>query len=190
MKELNPNKFKSPIPIIFKLKNILLGKSKPDIYTQINFTINLVICMIFMFWNIMSYFIIKLRTLIFEYKGIQIEKIIKKRGLELGFESIDFLPRLITFHSIGIICWTLVFFGLIILYRKKKNFSLFILGGITFYIGMSIFYLNWNYFIKDTTAFDKIALLVLITSIIIHVFLTKHERLGNSINFFGENLED
>ena len=190
MKELNPNKFQSPIPIIFKLKNILLGKSNPDIYTQINFIINILIWMIFMFWNIMSYFIITLRSLIFQYKGITVEKIIKKRGVELGFESNDFLSRLITFHSIAIICWILVLFGLIILYRKKKKFSLFILGGVAFYIGMSIFYLNWNYFILDTTSFDKIALLIIITSTTIHIFLTKNEQLGNSINFFGENLED
>ena len=143
-----------------------------------------------MLWNSVSYFTITMRSVIFEQKGIPVELIIQKRGIELGFEPNEFLPYLLTFHAVAIICWGMVFFGLILLYRKKKQFSYFILGGTLFYLGMSILYLNFNYFLLDTTTFDKISLLIVITSIMLHAFLMKNERSGGSISFFGEAEED
>ena len=143
-----------------------------------------------MLWSIVSYLAITMRSIILKQKGIPVEDIIQKRGIELGFEPNDFLPRLLTFHAVSIICWGLVFFGLILLYRKKKQFSYFILGAVSFYLGMSIFYLSFNYFLLDTTTFDKISLLIVITSITLHAFLMKNERSGGSISFFGEAEED
>ncbi|MDG1148397.1 MAG: hypothetical protein P8N52_08850 [Crocinitomicaceae bacterium] len=189
MKELNPDKFQSPAPLLIKFRNVIFGKESPDIYTKITFTCNLFIWATFMLWNSVSYFTITMRSIILEQKGIPVAQIIQKRGLELGFETNTFLPRLLTFHAVAIICWGVVFFGLILLYRKKKQFSYFVLGGVGFYLGMSVFYLNLNYFLSDTTTFDKIALLVLIASITLHAFLMKNERSGGSISFFGEDEE-
>jgi hypothetical protein len=190
MKELNPDKFQSPVPFLITFRNLIFGKEKPDVYTQITFIINMMIWVTFMLWNIISYFTITMRSVIFEQKGIPVETIIQKRGIELGFEPNEFLPRLLTFHAIAIICWGLVFFGLILLYRKKKQFSYFILGGTVFYLGMSIFYLSFDYFLQDTTSFDKVALLILISSISLHAFLMKNERSGGSISFFGESEDE
>lgn len=190
MKELNPNKFQSPVPLLIKFKKIIFGQKKPDIYTRIIFIFNILIWLTFMLWSIISYLAITMRSIFFEYKGIPVEDIIQKRGIELGFESNDFLPRLLIFHAVAIICWGLVFFGLILLYRKKKQFSYFILVGVTLYLGMSVFYLNFNYFLLDTTTFDKISLLILITSITLHAFLMKSERSGGSISLFGEVEEE
>ena len=189
MKELNPDVFQSPAPFLIKFRNIIFGKKTPDVYTKITFICNLFIWITFMLWNSVSYFTITMRSVIFEQKGIPVELIIQKRGIELGFEPNEFLPYLLTFHAVAIICWGMVFFGLILLYRKKKQFSYFILGGTLFYLGMSILYLNFNYFLLDTTTFDKIALLILIVSTTLHAFLMKNERSGGSIGFFGEDEE-
>ena len=54
---------------------------------------------------------------------------------------------------------------------------------------MNVFYLSYTYFMEDTTAYDKIALLILIASIIFHTYLMKNERNGGSISFFGETTE-
>ena len=126
MKELNPDKFQSPVPFLIKFKKIIFGKKKPDIYTRITFIFNILIWLTFMLWSIVSYLAITMRSIILKQKGIPVEDIIQKRGIELGFEPNDFLPRLLTFHAVSIICWGLVFFGLILLYRKKKQFSYFI----------------------------------------------------------------
>ena len=178
--------FQSPVPFIIKFRNFIFGKKKPDIYTRITFFTNLVIWATFFIWHCISYFTITSRTLILRQKGIPVESIIEKRGAQLEFAHGDFLNRLLTFHAISIICWGLIFLGLILLYRKKKQFSYFILGSIIFYLGMNVFYLSFTYFMEDTTAYDKIVLLILIASITFHTFLMKNERSGGSISFFGE----
>jgi len=189
---LNPDvtKFQSPVPFLIKFRNFVFGKEKPDIYTRVVFIVNLIIWLSFQLWTAISYFTLYNRSMIEQQKGIQIEKIIRDRGVELGFIDDDFISRLLTLNAIGIICWGLVFFGLILLFRKRKQFIFFMLGGSLFYLGMSVFYVSYSYFIEDTTTFDKIALLILITSSSFHYFLLNNERNGGEVSLFGEAEED
>ena len=188
--EVKSTKFQSPVPFLNRLRNIIFGKEKPDVFTRLTFYINMIIWLTFLLWSILSYFTITSRHIILQHKGIPVEKIIQKRGAELGFEGSEFLDRLLTFNGIAIICWGIVFIGLILLFRKKKQFIYFVLGGTVFYLGMSLFYLGFDYFLEDITAYDKICLLIIIVSSIIHSYLMKNERDGGSINFFGEAPED
>lgn len=178
-------KFQSPIPFIIQFRNLIFGKEKPDIFTLVTFYMNLVIWFTFMIWNIISYFSISMKDFILAQKGISVEEIITKRGLELGYENDEFLNHLLTFHAISIICWVLVFVGIVLLYRKRIQFVYFIVGAVIAYIGMSIFYVGYSYFIEDTTTYDKIALLVIVAGSILHYFLMRNESNGGSINFFG-----
>jgi len=189
---LNPDvaKYQSPVPFLIKFRNLIFGKIKPDFYTRIVFFIGILIWLSFQLWTAISYFTLYSRSVIEQQKGIPIEQIIHDRGTELGFIDDDFVSRLLTFNAIGIICWAIVFVGLILLYRKKKQFIFFILGGSLFYLGMSIFYVSYTYFIQDTTTFDKIAILILITSSVFHSFLMNNERKGGGISLFGEVEED
>ena len=122
-------------------------------------------------------------------KGISVTEIIAKRGWELGFKDGQFLSHLLTFHAVSSICWLIVFVGIVLLYRKMIQFVYFIVLPILFYIGMSIFYVSYTYFIEDTTTYDKIALLVIIAGSVLHYFLMRNESNGGSINFFG-SIED
>jgi len=187
--EIKITKFQSPVPILKQVSNLIFGKRIPDIYTRITFYMNSVIWSTFIIWDIISYFTIQSRHLIWQQKGIPIEQIIQKRGSELGFSEDEFISRLLTFHAISIICWVVVFIGLILLYRKSRRFIYFVLGGIIFYIGMSIFYISYTYFAEDTTAYDKIALLIVVVSSLLHAYLMNNERAGGSIGFFGESTE-
>lgn len=184
------SKFQSPLPFLVRLRNLVFGKKKPDIYTRITFYINTVLTITFLLWSIGGYFAIISREMIFKEKGIPVEAIIQDRGITLGFESNEFISRLVTLHGIGVICWGVVFFGLILLYRKRQHFVYFVLGGTLFYMGMIIFYLSFKYFIEDTTAYDKIAFLIIIVSASLHAYLMKNERSGGSISFFGEAEDD
>ncbi len=183
-------KFQSPVPLIRQFYLFIVGKKKPDVYTRLTFNINMIIWLSFLLWSILSFFTIKSRALILQTKGIPVEKVIRERGIELGFNGDDFINRLLTFNAIAIICWVIILIGLILLFRKIKQYIYFILGGAFFYLGMSIFYLSYTYFIEDMTFYDKIALLILITSTLFHFFLLKNEREGGNINFFGEIEED
>lgn len=183
-------KFQSPKPLLVRLRNIVFGKRKPDIFTRVTFYINTVLWLSFMLWNVIGYFAISSREMITEVKGVEVEKIIAERGVELGFEPADFISRLTVVHGIGILCWAAVFFGLILLYRKRKQFIYFIVGGVLFYIGLNIFYLSFQFFREDTTSFDKISMLIIVLSTIIHSFLMNNERRGGSISFFGDADEE
>ncbi len=183
-------KFQSPKPMLVRLRNLIFGRKKPDIYTRITFYMNMVLWLSFMLWNIIGYFAISLRNLISEMKGIKVEKIIVERGIELGFEPADFITRLTVVHGVGILCWGAIFFGLVLLYRKRKQFIFFIVGGVLFYIGLNIFYLSYQFFKEDTTGFDKVSLLIIVFSTIIHSVLMNNERRGGSISFFGETDEE
>jgi len=184
------NKFHSPVPFLRNFQRFIFGKEKPDIYTRLTFNINMIIWLSFILWSILSFFTIKSRAIILQMKGIPVEKVIRERGVELGFKGEEFIDRLLTFNAIAIICWIIILIGLILLFRKIRQYIYFILGGALFYIGMSIFYLSYTYFMEDMTFYDKIALLVLITSSIFHFFLLKNEQEGGNINFFGETEED
>lgn len=183
-------KYQSPVPFLIQFRNFIFGKVKPDIYTRIIFIIGVLIWLTFQLWTAISYFTLYSASFIEQQKGIPINEIIESRGKELGFLDDEFISRLLTLNAVGIICWGLVFLGLVLLYRKKKQFIYFILGGSIFFLGMSIFYVSYTYFIEDTTTFDKIALLVLITTAIFHFFLMKNEEKRGSISLFGEAEED
>lgn len=183
-------KFQSPVPFLIRLRNFVFGKNKPDVFTLLTFYINLICCIVFLAWNITGYIAITSREMILEFKGINVEEIIHNRGIALRFEPVDFIGRLTTFYAIGVICWGVVFFGLILLYRKRKTFAYFIFGGTLFYFGMHIFYLSFQYFREDTTSTDKILLLIVITSTLLHTLLMRNERNGGSISFFGEVEDD
>jgi hypothetical protein len=187
-KKVKPTKFNSPIPFLRQFRNLVFGNLIPDFYTQLTFYMNVVIWTTFFIWDILGYFTLNSKEFIIQNKGVPIDKIIAERGNELGFEGGEFFNRLTTFHGVAIICWLVVFFGLILLYRKNKRFIYFTIGGIVFYIGMCIFYLGWSYFILDTTTFDKIALLIMLTSGGLRYYLMRKDTLDGGVGFFGETV--
>lgn len=186
--KIKPTKFNSPVPILRQLRNLVFGHLIPDFYTQLTFYMNTVLWTTFIIWDILGYFTLTSREFILQQKWVPIDKIIANRGSELGYEGDEFFNRLTTFHGIAIICWLIVFFGLILLYRKNKRFIFFTVGGIVFYLGMMIFYLGWGYFIYDTTTFDKIALLIMLTSIGLRHYLMRRDNIDGGVGFFGETV--
>ncbi|GEM_PF-530811 len=187
--EVKATKFQSPVPFLRQLRNLVFGKRIPDMYTQLTFYMNSVIWTTFMVWNVISYFTLSSREFIRQNKGINIEQIVGRRGSDLGYEGTEFIDRLTTFHAISIICWGIIFVGLILLFRKSRRYIYFVLGPLTFYIGMSIFYIGWGYFAQDMTSYDKIALLIVVVSTLVHSYLMGGERSGRNVGFFGEPRE-
>jgi hypothetical protein len=183
-------KFQSPVPIVLKIRDLIYGKEKPDFFTRMNFLLNLILWAAFMIWSLISFYTVGARDFIYRQKGIPVESIIKSRGRELGFEGDDFLQRLLTVNGISIICWTVVFIALILMYRRSKRFFFPFIVPIVFYIGMLFFYISPSYFFEDTTTFDKIALLIMLTSASIYYYLIKNKEKDEEINFFGVEVDE
>lgn len=187
-KEAKPTKFQSPVPFLRQLRTLIFGSLIPDFYTQLTFYMNTVLWTTFFIWDILGYFTLTSHDLILQHKWIAVDRIVARRGTELGYQGDEFFNRLTTFHGVGIICWIVVFIGLILMYRKVKRCIYFIAGGILFYIGMSIFYLGWSYFVEDTTTFDKIAWLIMLSSTFLRYYLLTKEGPEGGKGFFGETI--
>jgi len=183
--ETQETKFKSPIPLFRQLQRFVFGEVTPDNFTQFTFYLNLFFWFVFIVWSVVSSATLSFRHLILEYKQIPIEEIIMKRGEILGFEPDDFLNRLITTYSVSIILWSLVFVGLVLLWRKNKFFIYFLGGGVILNVAMLVFYMSYTFFKEDTTLFDKIGLLAMLSSTFMYYFLLKKETDEDTMSFFG-----
>lgn len=144
-------------PLGIRFLNWILGPSAPGIYTKITFFIALLIWFIFILWNGISLIALKLGNFIFDKKSVDINALIQQRGNELGFEPSLLLDRLITYHSIAIICWGIVLVSLILLWRKNSKAVYFFFGGTIGYLFNMWFLLGFDYYLDDTTSFDKIS---------------------------------
>lgn len=181
-----PNtKFQSPLPFIVKLRNLIFGSKTPGIYTRMTFFINLGCLVIFFLWSVISYFAIIYRQLFLVEKKVDVEAIIEARGLALGFEHGEFIQTLLTFHGVSLICWSFVFVGLIFLWRRSRHFAYLFFGGTLFYFGMILFYVGVDYYLEDTSGFDKILFLILNLNTLFYFFFMQRTEDDEQIKLFG-----
>lgn len=180
----------SPATLLTKLKQLIFGTVNPDMYTQISFFIGLVITLIFLVWNFLGYLVIDGRNWIEAEKGLDIEVLIAQRGGELGFEPGQFIQKLETFYFFAVVLWCFIFVGLIFQWRKQTIF-IYIIGisAILYLIGMWA-YLGFDYWLEDTTLFDKVLFILLIGHSLLYAYFLNKEVRGEKINFFGLDDED
>lgn len=155
-------KFNSPLPILLKIRDFIFGKKRPEFYTRLTVYISALIWFIFLLWHTISFFAISFRNLIFNYKKIDVEQLIFDRGAALGFYQQQFLSLLLNFQLISIAAWSSVFLGIVLIWRKKRSFSIFLFGGIAVYYLAMILFLGFRYFNEDITWFDKISVSILL----------------------------
>ena len=177
-------KFQSPLPFIVKLRNLIFGSKTPGIYTRLTFFVNLFCLVVFFLWSSISYFAIIYRQLFLEQKSVDVEAIIEARGLALGFEPGEFIQTLLTFHGISLICWGFVFVGLVFLWRKSSHFAYLFFGGTIFYFGMMLFYVGIDYYLEDTSRFDKILFLIMNLNTLFYFFFIQKSEEEEEIKFF------
>lgn len=177
-------KFQSPLPFIVQLRNLIFGKDRPGIYTQITFYINLIGTIIFGLWSTVSYFAISYRAIFHTQKGVDVAAIINERGIELGFTEGNFIERLSTFHGVSMVCWTIILFSLVLLWRRKRVFAYFFFVPFLFYFGMMVFYISFTYFLEDTTGFDKVVLLILLLNTVSYQLFAQTDEEEEELTFF------
>lgn len=180
----------SPLPILIRLRNLVFGTKAPDTYTKISFFFALLAWFIFFLWSILGMVVINNRGWIKETKKIDVTQLIENRGKELGFEPYIFADRLSAFHTASIVCWLVVFIGLVLLYRKKMQFIYAYLGGCAIYLLLMWFMLGFGYWARDTTTFDKILFFIMVGHTSLYYYFLKMEVAGNKVNFFGVNEEE
>jgi len=180
----------SPLPLLIRLRNFIFGKESPDNYTKFSFYFALIIWVIFMIWSVLSSVAIRMRTIVFDRKEIDVTAMIEQRGLALGFQPNAFIGRLEAFYALSIIFWIIVFIGLVLLWRKNERFIYFFFTGCGLYLLFMWVMLGFSYYAQDTTFFDKIAFATLVIHTAVYGYLLKREKSGKKLQFFGIDDEE
>jgi hypothetical protein len=163
------------IPLLIKIRRILLGCKKPDGFTRLIFSINLAGVLLLASWNALSYLALLFSDFIKANKGFSVNAIIRRNGRNLGFEGQDFLEAITTYYFLNIFIWIAVLFALILMYRKVKFYVFVYFSALTVHFFLMFFMIGLQYFIEDVTWFDKIVYATLIISTMIHSALIKRE---------------
>ncbi len=171
-----------------KIVFLIFSNKEPDAMIKVSFYLSLTLWTLFFAWSLLSFGAIYFRETIQNIKQIAASDMINKRGLELGFDSGEFVDRLLIFHTISIIAWIFVFIGIIMIWRQVSNFVYFFFGGTALYFLTMILYMNIDYYLEDTTFFDKIAFIALNLIGVISTFFIKSGKSENSRGLFGEDL--
>lgn len=175
----------SPTSLLAKLKAWIFGEENPDMYTQVSFFIGLGIVITFLIWSILGYVVIDGRIWIQEEKGLNVENLIQQRGIQLGFQSDEFLGKLEFFYSFSILVWLSILIGLVLQWRKKIVFIYVVGLSSGLYLIVMWFMLGFEYWLNDTTLFDKIIFFLLIGHSLLYAYFLKQELSGENTNFFG-----
>lgn len=163
------------IPLLLKMRQILLGKRKPDSFTRLIFLINLIGVLLLTIWNFLSYLAILFSDFIKSNKGFSVNAIIRRNGRNLGFQGQDFLEAISLYYFLNIFIWFAILFSLLLMYRKVKVYALFYFGALGIHFILMFWMIGLQYFIEDVTWFDKIIYAVLIISTLLHSTIMKRE---------------
>lgn len=180
----------SPLTILMRLRNFIFGTETPDMYTKFSFFLAFAGWAIFMLWSVLGTIVIRMRELIVDNKEIDVTALIEARGIALGFEPDAFIGRLEAFYALSIVCWTVVFIGLVLLWRKNERFMYVYFTGCGCYLILMWTMLGFGYYSRDTTFFDKIAFAVMVSHTAVYAYFLKREKSGNKIYLFGIEEED
>ncbi|TNE53298.1 MAG: hypothetical protein EP338_12240 [Bacteroidetes bacterium] len=174
--------FSSPIPILQSIKRLIYGVANPSLPMRIMVYLHLLIFVVFFIWHLLSFFAIDMREIILSEKHINVEVMILNRGSALGYDPSQFLNNLLNFNRLSILYWIAVFVSSVFMWRKKKVFFYILLAAILCYYGSMIFFLGSTFYLEDTTAFDKISVIILFVNSCFYLLLLN--RQDGSDNFF------
>ncbi len=176
------------VPLLIKIRRFILGGTKPDGFTRLMFTVSLFCWVLLSFWNGLSYFIVLSSDIIEEYKGFSVNQILIRNGQNLGFNGPEFLDTITSFYFYTLFIWGFIFIGLVLMYRKKRSYTFFVLGGLSIHFIYMFIVLGFQYFIEDVSPFDKILYGILIIVTFLHSVLMKKET-EEQVNYEWENYE-
>src|SRR5690554_6905868 len=175
-KPINELKPEDAIPLLVRIKALILGNKKPDGFTRLIFSISLFSWFLLIMWNAISYFVLLTSDVIKENKGFSVNDVIIKNGQNLGFNGEEFLASITTFYFNSLFVWCFIFIGLALMYRKKRIYPLFVLGGLSFHFIYMFIVLGFQYFLEDISFFDKVLYAIIIGSTLIHALLLNKEK--------------
>lgn len=158
----------------------IYGKKRPHWFVQMNYYVCSILVSCALIWQLISYFILKNPDVLKQHKHVDVQAIVERRGVELGFLNNDFYDTLLKFSLYSSILCVLMLISLFFLWRKKAFYIYLVIGIEIIYVSLILAMLGGTYFIEDTTLFDKLSLLVIFVLTILQNFLIKRTFTENS----------
>jgi len=175
-KPIDQLKPEDAIPLLVRIRGLILGKERPDGFTRLMFSFSLFAWLLLTLWNAVSYFVLLTSDIIKQNKGFSVDEIIIRNGQNLGFNGEEFLASITSFYFNSLFVWLFIFVGLALMYRKKRLYTFIVLGGLGVHFIYMFIVLGFQYFIEDVSFFDKILYAILIVSTMIHSLLMNKEK--------------
>ena len=159
------------VGLITKIRRAIYGIQRPHWFVQINYHLCSLLAGIALIWHLVTWFILENPTFLKQHKSVDVVAIVERRGSDLGFSKGVFYATLSQFSLISTGLWALLIASLIFLWRGKNIYVYFVIGIIVIYMGILFGLLGGTYFIEDTTVFDKISLLLILSLTILQNFI-------------------
>ena len=160
------NFMQSPVPLLVKLKRLILGDDIPVIYVRYFFYINSIIALIFYIWHLLGGVSVFFRSLIFNQKQIQVDQLISANSQKLGYTFDQLIWALKVHHILSVFIWLVIMVALVMFWRRKQNTIFYLLFLFLFYFLQGIYFFGWDFITKELTPFDW-SLLSLFTLLIL-----------------------
>lgn len=164
------------IPLLLRIRRIILGKNKPDGFTRLVYTINFACWFLLMAWNFISYIVVQMSHMIYENKGLSVSAILRRKGREMGFDGEEFLQAITDYYFLTIFVWIIIFIGLALMYRKSRFYASFYFGGFIIHFTSMLLMIGFQYFLEHVSFFDKILYGIMLVTGLIHYTLMMKEK--------------
>jgi len=155
-------------------KKFLFGQERPSLWVRLYVYFGMYVSSIFGLWSLISYAILKNPNYLKYHKQVDVLAIVELRGRELQMEGEIFIKNLELFHVLSMGSWLTIFVATLFVWRKKKYATHTLILAWLVYLVAMLSLLGPQYFVEDTTTFDKFFLITLLVFTIVQYIV--HER--------------
>jgi hypothetical protein len=148
------NFMQSPVPLLVKLKRIILGAEIPGIFVRYVFYINSLIGVIFLVWHLLGGASVFFRSLIFNQKQIQVDQLISANSQKLGYTFDELIWALKIHHIIASFLWLGILVSMVLFWRRDPKTIIYLLFLFLVYFLQGIYFFGWAFITKELTPFD------------------------------------
>jgi len=165
------NFMQSPVPLLVKLKRVILGAKVPGFFVRYVFYINSIIGFIFLVWHLLGGASVFFRSLIFNQKQIQVDKLISANSQNLGYTFDELIWALKIHHIVASLLWLGILVSMVLFWRRNPNSIIYMLFLFLIYFLQGIYFFGWAFITKELTPFDWCMLSVFTILVVIDKIL-------------------
>ena len=148
------NFLQSPAPLLVRIRKLVFGEIKPNLFVRYTYYINTCIGLIFLGWHLLGGASVFFRSVIFNQKRIQVDQLISESSKQLGYSFEELIWALEVHHVVSSLIWIIILLTMVFFWRRNQNTIFYLLFLFLFYFLQGIYFFGWNYITKEMTTAD------------------------------------